>query len=70
VLEERRCLRRSSSIQETAFAHKKGKGFTLLIGGKRYTAFPPAAASSAMRAATRDTSGAPFENLSNMNSRW
>lgn len=24
-----------------AFAHKKGKGFTLLIGGKRYAAFPP-----------------------------
>jgi hypothetical protein len=26
-----------------AFAHKKGKGFTLLIGGKRYAAFPPKA---------------------------
>jgi hypothetical protein len=24
-----------------AFAHRKGKGFTLLIGGKRYAAFPP-----------------------------
>jgi len=24
-----------------AFVHKKGKGFTLLIGGKRYAAFPP-----------------------------
>ncbi len=24
-----------------AFAHKKGKGYTLLIGGKRYAAFPP-----------------------------
>ena len=24
-----------------AFAHKAGKGFTLLIGGKRYAAFPP-----------------------------
>jgi len=24
-----------------AFRHKKGKGFTLLIGGKRYAAFPP-----------------------------
>lgn len=23
------------------FAHKKGKGFTLLVGGKRYVAFPP-----------------------------
>ena len=26
-----------------AFAHKKGNGFTLLIGGKRYAAFPPKA---------------------------
>jgi hypothetical protein len=26
-----------------AFAHKKGKGFTMLIGGKRYAAFPPKA---------------------------
>ena len=26
-----------------AFLHKKGKGFTLLIGGKRYAAFPPKA---------------------------
>lgn len=26
-----------------AFAHKKGKGFTLLIDGKRYAAFPPKA---------------------------
>jgi len=26
-----------------AFVHKKGKGFTLLIGGKRYAAFPPKA---------------------------
>jgi hypothetical protein len=25
----------------SAFAHKKGKGFNLLIGGKRYAAFPP-----------------------------
>ena len=24
-----------------AFAHKKGNGFTFLIGGKRYAAFPP-----------------------------
>ena len=23
-----------------AFAHKKGKGFTILIAGKRYAAFP------------------------------
>ena len=26
-----------------AFAHKKGKGFTFLIAGKRYAAFPPKA---------------------------
>ena len=25
------------------FAHKKGNGFTILIGGKRYAAFPPKA---------------------------
>lgn len=24
-----------------AFAHKKGNGYTMLIGGKRYAAFPP-----------------------------
>ena len=26
-----------------AFAHKKGKGLTLLINGKRYAAYPPKA---------------------------
>jgi hypothetical protein len=26
-----------------AFAHKKGKGFNLIIDGKRYSAFPPRA---------------------------
>ena len=26
-----------------AFAHKKGKGFNLVINGKRYAAFPPKA---------------------------
>ncbi|MEP7352506.1 MAG: hypothetical protein ABI824_04660 [Acidobacteriota bacterium] len=26
-----------------AFAHKKGKGMTLLISGKRYAVFPPKA---------------------------
>ncbi|MBK9166495.1 MAG: hypothetical protein IPM24_03415 [Bryobacterales bacterium] len=26
-----------------AFLHKKGKGFTVLINGKRYAAFPPKA---------------------------
>ena len=30
-----------------AFLHKKGKGFTLLIGGKRYAAFPPKAKTAA-----------------------
>jgi hypothetical protein len=28
------------------FLHKKGKGFTLLIAGKRYAAFPPKAKSA------------------------
>ena len=30
-----------------AFVHKEGKGFTILIGGKRYAAFPPKAKSAA-----------------------
>jgi hypothetical protein len=30
-----------------AFVHKKGKGFTILIAGKRYAAFPPKAKSAA-----------------------
>jgi hypothetical protein len=30
-----------------AFAHKKGNGFTILIGGKRYAAFPPKAKTAA-----------------------
>jgi hypothetical protein len=29
------------------FAHKKGKGFTILIDGKRYAAFPPKAKAEA-----------------------
>jgi hypothetical protein len=29
-----------------AFAHKKGRGFTMLIAGKRYAAFPPKAKSA------------------------
>lgn len=33
-----------------AFAHKKGKGFTLLIDGKRYAAFPPKAKPAAQPA--------------------
>ena len=34
------------------FAHKKGKGVTLLINGKRYAAFPPKA-----KAAAEETQG-------------
>jgi len=30
-----------------AFLHKKGKGFTILIAGKRYAAFPPKAKTAA-----------------------
>ena len=30
-----------------AFAHKKGTGFSLLINGKRYAAFPPKAKAAA-----------------------
>ena len=30
-----------------AFVHKKGKGFTILIGGKRCAAFPPKAKTAA-----------------------
>ena len=29
------------------FVHKKGKGFTILIAGKRYAAFPPKAKTAA-----------------------
>ena len=35
-----------------AFPHKKGKGFTLLIAGKRYAAFPPKAKAAAQPEAT------------------
>ncbi len=28
-----------------AYVHKKGKGFTILMNGKRYAAFPPKAKS-------------------------
>jgi hypothetical protein len=34
---------RSGKPAGAAFFHKKGKGFTLLIDGKRYAAFPPKA---------------------------
>ena len=41
------------------FAHKKGKGFTLLVGGKRYVAFPPRAkAADAKAAEVTEASGA------------
>lgn len=30
-----------------AFTHKKGKGLTLLVNGKRYAAFPPKAKAAA-----------------------
>ena len=33
-----------------AFVHKKGKGMTLLIAGKRYAAFPPKAKPAAQPA--------------------
>jgi hypothetical protein len=35
-----------------AFAHKKGNGFTLLIAGKRYAAFPPKAKPAAQTEAS------------------
>ena len=31
----------------SVFVHKKGNGFTLMIGGKRYAAFPPKTKSTA-----------------------
>ena len=35
-----------------AFAHRTGKGFTLLIAGKRYAAFPPKAKAAVQPQAT------------------
>ena len=32
-----------------AFVHKKGNGFTILIAGKRYAAFPPKAKTTAQQ---------------------
>jgi hypothetical protein len=40
-----------------AFAHKKGKGFTLLIAGKRYSAFPPKAKTAAATVQPEPTEG-------------
>lgn len=45
-----------------AFAHKKGNGYTLLIAGKRYAAFPPKAKTTAQpeqAEQTVDVGGAP-----------
>ncbi len=39
------------------YGHKKGKGFTILMNGKRYAAFPPKAKSSA-QLATHEGKGA------------
>ena len=39
-----------------AFAHKAGKGFTLLIAGKRYAAFPPKAKAAVQPQATEGKS--------------
>ena len=44
-----------------AFAHKNGKGVTLLINGKRYSAFPPKAKTAepaAAEPATTEEKGA------------
>lgn len=35
-----------------AFAHKKGNGFTFLVAGKRYAAFPPKPKAAVQPAAT------------------
>jgi hypothetical protein len=40
------------------YLHKKGKGFTVLINGKRYAAFPPKAKSAAQPEATQQGKGA------------
>ena len=37
---------RSGAPAGAGFRHKKGQGFTLLIAGKRYAAFPPKAKSA------------------------
>ena len=41
-----------------AFAHKSGKGVTLLINGKRYSAFPPKAKTAEPAPATTEEKGA------------
>ena len=41
-----------------AFAHKNGKGVTLLINGKRYAAFPPKAKTAEPAPATTEEKGA------------
>ncbi len=39
-----------------AFAHKTGKGFTFLIAGKRYAAFPPKSRTAVVQSATEGKS--------------
>lgn len=41
-----------------AFAHKNGKGVTLLIAGKRYSAFPPKPKTAEPAPATTEGKGA------------
>jgi hypothetical protein len=41
-----------------AFAHKKGTGYSFLINGKRYAAFPPKAKTAVQPEATATTQGA------------
>ena len=41
-----------------AFPHKKGKGFTVLIAGKRYAAFPPKAKAAVQPDRTEGGQGA------------
>lgn len=40
-----------------AFAHKKGNGYSFLLNGKRYAAFPPKAKTAAPTAEPEATSG-------------
>lgn len=41
-----------------AFAHKKGNGFSILIDGKRYAAFPPKAKPEAQQSQADAAGGA------------
>jgi hypothetical protein len=44
--------RKESKPVGAAFAHKKGNGLTILLGGKRYAAFPPKVKAAAEPEAT------------------